>query len=83
MPAGPNKNIDADIPTVDHIKNLIIAQNQAETKQINAFINIIRLHVRKLANFFDLNVNLSYAYRYGEKQLNIYFLIKTLKIYQG
>ena len=37
----------------------------------------------KISKFFDLNVNLSYAYRYGEKQMNIYFLIKTLKIYQG
>ena len=75
-----NKNIDADIPTVDHVKKTLLSlKTKPRQKQINAFINIIRLHVRKLANFFDLNVNLSYAYRYGEKQTEHLFLNKDLE----
>ena len=65
------------------LKTLLSLKTKPRQKQINAFINIIRLHVRKLANFFDLNVNLSYAYRYGEKQTEHLFLNKDLKIYQG
>ena len=75
-----NKNIDADIPTVDHVKKTLLSlKTKPRQKQINAFINIIGLHVRKLANFFDLNVNLSYAYRYGEKQTEHLFLNKDLE----
>ena len=61
------------------LKTLLSLKTKPRQKQINAFINIIRLHVRKLANFFDLNVNLSYAYRYGEKQTEHLFLNKDLE----